>query len=163
MKIKTYLAKDMRTALSLVRDEQGPDAVILSTRSVPGGVEVAAAVDMEAVKEAMQPAPKPPAVVREVAAVPMPAEQPDFSLVLSRSRDVVSVAEPVAAPAPAPITATATGPAPVSSGTRRRQHRFRLRPFPGRRRRTAQLARRSRDTARPAGLERSGSSFTGGR
>ncbi|WP_129775095.1 flagellar biosynthesis protein FlhF [Peristeroidobacter soli] len=47
MKIKQYRAEDMRTALRQVRDAQGPDAVILSSRRVPGGVEVVAAVDYE--------------------------------------------------------------------------------------------------------------------
>lgn len=37
----------MRTALRQVRDAQGPDAVILSSTRVPGGVEVVAAVDYE--------------------------------------------------------------------------------------------------------------------
>lgn len=37
----------MRQALRLVRDAQGPDAVILSSRRVNGGVEVVAAVDYD--------------------------------------------------------------------------------------------------------------------
>src|SRR5688572_8580123 len=48
MKIKNYRAADMRQALRLVRDEQGPDAVILSSRRIQGGVEVVAAVDYDA-------------------------------------------------------------------------------------------------------------------
>lgn len=47
MKIKQYRAADMRTALRQVRDAQGPDAVILSSRRVQGGVEVVAAVDYD--------------------------------------------------------------------------------------------------------------------
>ena len=47
MKIKRFVAKSMRLALRQVRDEQGPDAVILSNRSVPEGVEVVAAVDYD--------------------------------------------------------------------------------------------------------------------
>ncbi len=47
MKIKTYLARDMKGALRQVRDEQGPDAVILTTRHFAGGVEVAVAVEPE--------------------------------------------------------------------------------------------------------------------
>ena len=47
MKMKRYLSADMRSALKAIRDEQGPDAVILSTRRTPQGVEVCAAVDME--------------------------------------------------------------------------------------------------------------------
>lgn len=48
MKIKRFFAPDMRQAIRLVRDEQGPDAVILSTRSTAGGVEIVAAVDYDA-------------------------------------------------------------------------------------------------------------------
>lgn len=47
MKIKHYRAPDMRQALRQVRDAQGPDAVILSSRRVPDGVEVVAAIDYE--------------------------------------------------------------------------------------------------------------------
>ncbi len=45
MKMKRYVAADMRKALVAVREEQGPDAVILSTRTLRDGVEVCAAVD----------------------------------------------------------------------------------------------------------------------
>ena len=38
MKIKRFVAPDMRTVLRMVREEQGADAVILSNRPVPGGV-----------------------------------------------------------------------------------------------------------------------------
>lgn len=48
MKIKHYRAADMRQALRQVREAQGPDAVILSSRRISGGVEVVAAVDYDA-------------------------------------------------------------------------------------------------------------------
>jgi flagellar biosynthesis protein FlhF len=47
MKIKHYRAPDMRTALKQVREAQGPDAVILSSRRIEGGVEVVAAIDYD--------------------------------------------------------------------------------------------------------------------
>ena len=48
MRIKRFTAPDMRTALRMVRDEQGPDAVILSSRqAAEGGVEVVAATDYD--------------------------------------------------------------------------------------------------------------------
>jgi flagellar biosynthesis protein FlhF len=47
MKMKRYVAADMRSALRAIREEQGPDAVILSSRPIGGGVEVCAAVDIE--------------------------------------------------------------------------------------------------------------------
>lgn len=47
MKIKRFFAQDMRSALRLVREEQGPNAVILSNRRVDGGVEVVSATDYD--------------------------------------------------------------------------------------------------------------------
>ncbi len=47
MKMKRYFAPDMRQALRKVREDQGPDAVILSNRQVDGGVEIIAAVDYD--------------------------------------------------------------------------------------------------------------------
>ena len=52
MKIKRFVAQDMRQALRMVRETLGEDAVILSNKSVEGGVELTAAVDLvEAVSE----------------------------------------------------------------------------------------------------------------
>lgn len=47
MRIKRFIAPDMRTALRMVRDEQGSDAVILSNRATPDGIEVVAATDYD--------------------------------------------------------------------------------------------------------------------
>jgi flagellar biosynthesis protein FlhF len=47
MKIKRYTADSMRAALAQVRAEQGPDAVILSSRRGQEGIEVIAAVDYD--------------------------------------------------------------------------------------------------------------------
>ena len=47
MRIKRFIAPDMRAALKMVRDEQGPDAVILSNRPTEGGIEVVAATDYD--------------------------------------------------------------------------------------------------------------------
>jgi flagellar biosynthesis protein FlhF len=47
MKIKRFFAQDMRQAIRQVRTEQGPDAVILSTRSVDGGIEIISAIDYD--------------------------------------------------------------------------------------------------------------------
>jgi flagellar biosynthesis protein FlhF len=48
MKIKRFRAPDMRRAIQQVRQEHGPDAVILSSRSVEGGVEIVSALDYDA-------------------------------------------------------------------------------------------------------------------
>lgn len=45
MNIRRYIAPDMRTAFKLVRDELGPDVVILSTRRVKGQIELTVASD----------------------------------------------------------------------------------------------------------------------
>lgn len=51
MSVKKFVAPDMRQALKLVRDQLGPDAVILSNRKVIDGVEITAAVDYDDVVE----------------------------------------------------------------------------------------------------------------
>ena len=47
MKIKRTFAPTMREALSLVKQEQGADAVILGNKKVPGGVEIISAIDYD--------------------------------------------------------------------------------------------------------------------
>jgi flagellar biosynthesis protein FlhF len=46
MKIKRFVAQDMRQALRLVRETLGEEAVILSNKTVDGGVEITAAIDL---------------------------------------------------------------------------------------------------------------------
>jgi flagellar biosynthesis protein FlhF len=45
MKIKRFVAKDMRSALTQIKEELGADAVIMSNKKTPEGVELMAAVD----------------------------------------------------------------------------------------------------------------------
>src|SRR5580698_5110501 len=90
MKIKRYTAPSMRAALALVRAEQGPDAVILSSRRGEEGIEVIAAVDYD---EALLADAKRQAA-RSTAAPGM----------------VPAPIAPAAAPAPAPAAATPTRP-----------------------------------------------------
>lgn len=47
MKVRRYFAKDMRSALAMVREQQGPDVIILSNRRVEGGVEILTAIEGE--------------------------------------------------------------------------------------------------------------------
>lgn len=44
MKVKRYFAANMRSALEQVRQEQGPDVMILSNRKVDGGIELLTAI-----------------------------------------------------------------------------------------------------------------------
>ncbi|PPT92156.1 flagellar biosynthesis protein FlhF [Xanthomonas theicola] len=68
MKIKRFVAPDMRTAFRMVRDEHGPDAVILSNRRTDEGIEIVAAsnYDETLVQQALnavrpeEAAPRPP-------------------------------------------------------------------------------------------------------
>lgn len=71
MKIKHYRAADMRQALRQVRDAQGPDAVILSSRRIANGVEVVAAVDYDIEVEASVAASEP---ARSEARIPTAAD-----------------------------------------------------------------------------------------
>src|SRR5262245_41653565 len=80
MKISKHTASDMRAALRLVREQLGPDAVIMSSRRVKGGVEVTAAIDFDA-ELVEQPRRPEPADVRqfqpeEFAPPPMEVERP---------------------------------------------------------------------------------------
>jgi flagellar biosynthesis protein FlhF len=63
MKIKRFFAKDMRTALKEVKEELGPDAVIMSNKKLADGVEIVAAIDNDRAPVATpvqaQPAARP--------------------------------------------------------------------------------------------------------
>ncbi|WP_354623980.1 flagellar biosynthesis protein FlhF [Psychromonas sp. MME2] len=54
MKIKRFFAKDMRTAMTEVKEVLGPDAVIMSNKKVVGGIEIVAAVDYQSEKTELQ-------------------------------------------------------------------------------------------------------------
>jgi flagellar biosynthesis protein FlhF len=100
MKIKRYMAVSMRAALAQVRAEQGPDAVILSSRRSEEGIEVIAAVDYDEGLFIEANRQRTPAAA--------PAQQP---------AETVTVAAPAPAPRPAPLRASATAPehAPVAA------------------------------------------------
>ncbi len=61
MKMKRFVDTNMRQVLRQVREDQGPDAVILSNRRVEGGIEIIAAVDYDEalVQQALGSAPSP--------------------------------------------------------------------------------------------------------
>jgi len=77
MKITRHAAPDMRQALRAVRDQLGPDAVILASRRTSTGVEVTAAIDFESDGHAPeQPAAHaaPPQAIEPPVAVATPPE-----------------------------------------------------------------------------------------
>lgn len=74
MKIKRFVAKDMRSALAEVKEFLGPDAIILSNKKVADGVEIVAAIDAEpAVAKPRQSAPAK-AVMEDITPAPKRAE-----------------------------------------------------------------------------------------
>jgi flagellar biosynthesis protein FlhF len=78
MNIRRFVAPDMREVLAAIRAELGADAVMLSTRKVPTGVEVIAAIDYdEHLWQAQQareaPAPAPTIAPTPAAATVQPA------------------------------------------------------------------------------------------
>ena len=55
MKIRRFVAKDMRTALAQIKEELGVEAVIMSNKKVPEGVKLMAAVDYSEVTPEAKP------------------------------------------------------------------------------------------------------------
>ncbi|GAW96309.1 MULTISPECIES: flagellar biosynthesis protein FlhF [Colwellia] len=84
MKIRRFVAKDMRTALTQIKEELGVDAVIMSNKKIPEGVELMAAVDYN---QAV-----PPAKFPEKRAVETEAQQNSLSP-REVSNDVVSLGQ----------------------------------------------------------------------
>lgn len=130
MKIKRFVAPDMRTALRMVRAEHGADAVILSNRRTEEGVEIVAAsnYDEDAVQRALleaqratEPAPCPNPFLApagaQVQPPAAPAPRPDFAAAMAAAlatptaQAVSAGVAPAEAAAPAPVQAS---PAPVA-------------------------------------------------
>ncbi len=73
MRIKRYFAQEIRQAIAQVREELGPDAVILSTRRTGGGVELVAATDYDEAALERELAPAAKAQARSAGAPPAAA------------------------------------------------------------------------------------------
>lgn len=71
MKMKRFLAPDIRQALQQVKETLGPDAVILSNRKTDEGVEIVAARDFE--METMPPSSPPRAEPEKPKVTPKPS------------------------------------------------------------------------------------------
>ena len=124
MKIKRYTAVSMRAALALVRAEQGPDAVILSSRRGEDGIEVIAAVDYDEalfIAATRQPTPatqttpaaETSAVELSAAPAPAPAPAPSRAVVPASVVARTTARTSAAAPQPAAVTAPAPASAPA--------------------------------------------------
>ena len=102
MKIKRYMAASMRAALDQVRLEQGPDAVILSSRRTSEGIEVIAAIDYDEALIAGAARQYAMAAAAAPTASPRPAASPN------------AATEAVASPPPAAKAVTAPAITPGS-------------------------------------------------
>jgi flagellar biosynthesis protein FlhF len=125
MKIKRYTASSMRAALAVVRAEQGPDAVILSSRRGDEGVEVIAAIDYdeglftEAKRQAtatppvLVPGPEASASAAPPrATAPTPARRTPAPAQIAPAK---SALQPAAAPEPTAASHTAAAPQPAAA------------------------------------------------
>ncbi len=101
MKIKRFVAADMRTAMNLVRKEHGPDAVILSNRRIEEGVEIVAAAHydetvvqraLEATRPAPPAAPKPRSAAEAIMAAVTRRKAPEPEPVVATASAVAELA-----------------------------------------------------------------------
>ena len=101
MRIQRYIAKDMRSALSQVREAMGPEAVILSTGTIGDQVEVVAAIDVEVAREFAAPRAAAPLTQNEtIEHTPVRRASSQLSEALVPRAPAAQV-PPVAAAAPA--------------------------------------------------------------
>ena len=105
MKIKRFTGTDMRQAIRKVRDALGPDAVILSNRTLADGVEVVAAIDYDESLLDTVPATTPSKPVQQ---------QTEKEINREAIWDDVRYGRNIQAPVKA-AAATATQPAPVET------------------------------------------------
>ena len=122
MRIKRFTAPDMRTALRMVRDEQGPDAVILSNRATADGIEVVAATDYDEalVSQALrmavpEMAPAPPAVVVNLSTKAAAASDATVAAPVPKTVEAMPVARSELA------HASVANPAPVATSSSARE------------------------------------------
>ena len=144
MKIVRHIAPDMRQAMRSIREQLGEDAVILSSRKIPEGVEVTAAVDFDAssltgaqaAAFAAAPLPTPPAprapapvasqhivpaqpAVHAIPGVPYDAPTPQHVPAPAYSHAATSHYFPVPQAADALPFAHILGPEPTPTATER--------------------------------------------
>jgi len=111
MKIKSFIAPDMRTALRKIREALGPDAVILSTRGVAEGIEVVASLgyDEEALARVLRAAESD-----EQPAAPVAPPAPVAAVEIPAPAVRTAVVDPAAAFAAALGQARAAAPMPAA-------------------------------------------------
>lgn len=100
MKIRRYLDKDTRSAMGRVRQDLGPDAVIVSNRNIGGQIELVAAVDLDEAQlaaAASAPAERPIASVTPLPQAfdtplkPVPGGAQEASTLFALQREMESL------------------------------------------------------------------------
>lgn len=107
MNVRKFIAANARDALRKVKETLGNDAIILSNRGVPGGVEIMAVAARDMAMIVPTPAGDAAPLVSE--RVPAPMVEDDYRVMLSSARARVSGAAP--APRPAAASRPAVQPA----------------------------------------------------
>jgi flagellar biosynthesis protein FlhF len=113
MKIKRYTAASMRAALAQVRAEQGPDAVILSSRRGEDGIEVIAAVDYDEALFADANRPRPAPIIVTPPAAPKAAIAPPKAAIAPKVPIPSAVARTAPAAADVPLNPPRVAQRPI--------------------------------------------------
>lgn len=115
MKIKRFIAGDMRQAMGRVRDEQGPDAVILSSRRIEEGIEIIAAIDYDEalIRQAVAQAGAGEART-EAASRPAPAQPDAGTATRNPAPAVTASSRDTSAARTRPAAVPGAGPTPPS-------------------------------------------------
>lgn len=111
MNVRKFIAANARDALRKVKETLGNDAIILSNRGVPGGVEIMAV----AARDMAMIVPTPVADSTPVERRPQHAEaEDDYRVVLSSARArITQPPQPSVVPQQAPVSRPAASSAPV--------------------------------------------------
>ncbi|MCD9008036.1 flagellar biosynthesis protein FlhF [Luteimonas sp. XNQY3] len=133
MKIRRFVAADMRSALQLVRQAHGPDAVILSNRRIDEGVEIVAASNYDEgyVQRAIEDTQREAAIA--AAAIPRAVDPSDAGLAPSERwlRDLAAQTDATSAgPAPPARIAAPAAPAAPQAAMAAPPLRARVAPEP---------------------------------
>ena len=126
MKIVRHTAPDMRQALRSIREQLGEDAVILSSKRCPEGVEVTAAIDFDAtdlqgaVSVPLQSLPPAPLASAPVTAargtVPATAASPARQSAVAAAPSLASAVTSTSSPTMLHADAFSRAPAPEAAG-----------------------------------------------
>ena len=116
MNVRKFIAANARDALRKVKETLGNDAIILSNRGVPGGVEIMAVAARDMAMIVPTPVSDRAPLERRPSA---PEADDDYRVILNSARARVSqppVQQPAQTQRPAPSPATTVRAAPVNAG-----------------------------------------------